>query len=147
MSFPSDSKVSGIKYFPCARSYCFKIPIVALEAVSLNCDNLKNLCPSENDQRVCMCVFATGNTLRWRTDRSGVFSAPGVSFFTSDPIGSVFTAMGFTAILTNNTAGQLTSNLIFTPNAVSTTGITVTCGNPTVPVSTTMGLAVTYAGI
>ena len=131
-------------------AYCsFHCTGVMLATVNLNCDDneLENLCPSQDrDQRICTCVFTTGSTLRWRTDRPGVFSAPGVSFFASDPVGSFFSAAGFTANLTNNNAGQLTSNLIFTPTAVSTTGITVSCENPTVPVSITANLTVTYAG-
>ena len=48
----------------------------------------------------------------------------------------------------NNTAGQLASSLIFTPTAVSTTNLTVSCENPYNPtISGTAILAITHAGI
>ena len=95
-----------------------------------------------------MCVVTTGDTLRWSTTQPGVFPAPdGVLFSSADPVGNSSAAMGFTANLTNNTEGQLTSILIFTPSAVSTTGLRVTCENPTTYEDNSKTLNVTYSGI
>ena len=75
---------------------------------------------------MCRCVVTSGDTLIWSTTQPGVFITP-ISFSSADPFGqlsSAVHAMGITANLTNKTEGQLTSILIFTPSAVSTTGLT-----------------------
>ena len=75
---------------------------------------------------MCTCVVS-GAVMRWRTGRIGVFDGPGVTFFGTDQLGSNDAEMGFTVILTNNSMGQLTSIMTYTPTAVSTTGLTVIC--------------------
>ena len=94
-----------------------------------------------------MCVVTFGDTLRWSTTQPGVFPAPGVSFSSANSVGHSSAAMGFTAVLTNNTEGQLTSILIFTPSVMSTTGLTVTCENPNTGEGRGKTLTVTYSGI
>ena len=81
---------------------------------------------------MCTCVV-TGNTIRWRTNRTGVFDGQGATFFGADPLGTNETEMGFTIILTDNSMGQRTSIMTYTPTAVSTTGLTVSCEDPTTP--------------
>ena len=111
--------------------------LTAYASVKLDCNGskLQGLCPSDNEQsRMCTCVVTSGDTLRWstadQTTQPDVLTAPSVSFFAADPVGCSFVAMGFIAVLTNNTEGQLTSILIFTPSTVSTMGLIVTCENP-----------------
>ena len=96
---------------------------------------------------MCTCVVTSGDTLTWLTTKPGVFPSPGVSFSSADPVGQSYAAMGFTAKLTNNTEGQLTSILIFTPSAVSTTGLKVYCENPNSGEELRNTLTVTYSGI
>lgn len=117
--------------------------------VTLDCDNLQNLCPGDNSQRTCTCVVTSGTVLRWQTNRTGVFSAPGSSLFASDPVGTTDTEMGFTVTLTNNNAGQLTSTMTFTPTDVTTTSpLRVICSNPIVPGASNITiLSVTYTGM
>ena len=103
---------------------------VHVAAASLVCDSLQDLCPGDNNQRMCTC-FVSGNAIRWRTNRTGVFDGLGATFFSADPLGTNETEMGFTVILTNNTMGHLTSIMTYTPTAVSTTGLTVSCEDPT----------------
>ena len=135
-----------------SKIFPFSSPTTATQAaLTLDCsvDKLKNLCPVDNEQRMCTCVLTSGNALRWETTRPGVFTSPGVSFFTADPVGTMVTSTsyGFIAIL-NNTAGHLASSLIFTPTAVSTTSLTVSCENPYNPTTSGIAiLAITYAGM
>ena len=96
---------------------------------------------------MCTCVVTTGDTLTWSTTQPGVFPDPGVSFFSTHPVGYSYVAKGFTANLTNNTEGELTSILIFTPSAVSCTGLTVNCKNPNTGEGGGKELTVTYSGV
>ena len=120
---------------------------VHVAATSLVCEDVQDLCPGDNNQRMCTCVVS-GNAMRWRTDRTGVFDGQGITFFGGDPLGSSQTEMGFTVILTNNSIGQLTSIMTYTPTVVSTTGLTVTCENPATPdtINTTFLAGVTNTG-
>ena len=99
---------------------------VHVAATSLVCEDVQDLCPGDNNQRMCTCVVS-GAVMRLRTDRPGVFDGSGVTFFGTDQLGSNDAEMGFTVILTNNSMGQLTSIMTYTPTVVSTTGLTVTC--------------------
>ena len=126
--------------------------ISAFASVKLDCNGnkLQGLCPSVNEQRMCTCV-TSGNTLRWSTTQAGVcFTAPSVSRFSSaDPVGrSAAHTMGITAVLTNNTEGQLTSILIFKPSVMSATGlkIKVSCENPSTGEGLGNTLTVAYSG-
>ena len=98
---------------------------------------------------MCTCVVTTGDRLKWLTTQPGVFTDLIVSFSSDDPVGhsAAVHTMGITAVLTNNTEGQLTSTLIFTPSAVSTTGLKVFCENPNTHDGLGNTLTVTYAGI
>ena len=98
---------------------------------------------------MCTCVVTSGDTLSWSTTQPGVcsccFQSPVVSFSSQDAVATARNiTMAITAELTNNTVGQLTSILIFTPSAVSTTGLTVTCENTYEGKGKT--LTVTYSG-
>ena len=132
--------------------YCVCTCIDTWSETTLICDPLQDLCPGDNEQRVCTCVITSAGSsnaaLNIHTNRSDVFSHPGVTFFPSSSVKTNKTAMGFTVILTNNTVGSLTANLIFTPDAVSTTEVmNYTCENPNVSSSSRSTiLAVTYAG-
>ena len=129
----------------------------AFASVNLICNDLelKGLCPSDNEPRMCTCVVTSGNTLRWLTSQPGCcFTAPSVSrslsFSSANKTGNSAEhtcIMGITAELTNNTEGHLTSILIFTPSAVSTTGLTVTCENPNTGEDEGKKLTVTYSGV
>ena len=110
----------------------------AFATVNLICDDrkLKGLCPSDNEQRICTCEVTTGDTLRWWATQPGVCcisaTVDSLSFSSANPVGN-FNAHtcinGITAELTNNTEGNLTSILKFTPSAVSTNGLKVICDN------------------
>ena len=123
----------------------------AFASVNLVCNDreLKGLCPSDNEPRMCTCVVSSGDTLRWSTKQPGVcFTAPDVSvFYSANPVdGNSFAhTIGITAEFINNTEGQLTSILTFSLSAVSTTGLTVTCGKTDEVHEKT--LTVTYSGI
>ena len=108
------------------------VNLVHVAATSLVCEDVQDLYPGDNDQRMCTCVVS-GSIIRWHTDRTGVFDGLGVTFFATNPLGTTETEMGFTVILTNNSMGHFTSIMTYTPTAVSTTGLTVTCDNPTTP--------------
>lgn len=111
---------------------------VHVAATSLVCEDVQDLCPDDNHQRMCTCVVS-GSIIRWRTDRTGVFDGQSVTFFAPlDPLGTSQTEMGFTVIITNNSVGQLTSIMTYTPAAVSTTGLTVTCEDPNTVGATNM---------
>ena len=110
---------------------------IHVTATSLVCEDVQDLCPGDNDQRMCTCVVS-GTIVRWRTDRTGVFDSAGATLFASDPLGTNSTSMGFTVILTDKSMGQLTSIMVYTPTAVSTTGLNVTCENPATPDTTNM---------
>ena len=132
--------------------YCVCTCIATWSETTLTCDPLQGLCPGDNEQRVCTCVITSAtntSALRLYTNQSGVFPPPaGVSFFPHDSVKTKRTDMGFTAILTNKTVGSLTVNLIFTPDAVSTTGLKITCENPSFSAvsNKTMAVMFTYAG-
>ena len=100
-----------------------------------------------------MCVVTTGDTLKWSATQPGVcFHAPddSLSFSSANPVGNPTAhkcVMGITAVLTNNTEGQLNSTLIFTPSAVSTNGLIVTCSSAGGIDEHRKTLNVTYSGI
>ena len=125
--------------FPCVKMVC-------------NVSDFQGLCPSDNKPRMCTCVVTTGDRLIWSTTlQPGVCSpAPSISFSSADPIEHSSAVMGFTAELTNNTEGQLTSILIFTPSAVLASGIeSVYCNNGNTADCDEQGktLTVAYSGI
>ena len=97
----------------------------ALAVITLVCDSVQNLCPDDNELRRCTCI-STGSVLRWRSSDDQFFQ-DGIAFDTSLAVGTNGTRNGFTAILTNNTAGHLTSTIVFTPSAVGSTGVVLTC--------------------
>ena len=134
--------------------------LAAFASVNLTCNDLelKRLCPSDNEQRMCTCEVTVGNTLRW----SARYTQPGVCtcckvpaddsilFSSANPVGNSTAhpcIMGITAELTNNTEGQLNSFLNFTPSAVLTNGLTVTCENPNTGEDEGKKLTVTYSGL
>ena len=127
----------------------------AIASVNLICNDreLKGLCPSDNEQRMCTCVVAAGDTLRWSATQPRVcVPAPkdSLSFSSANPVGNPTAhecIMGITAVLTNNTEGQLNSTLIFTPSAVSTNGLIVTCSSAGDIDEHKKTLNVTYSGI
>lgn len=101
-----------------------------LATVMLECDNLQNLCPSEiHDERMCECIVTNGKSLRWKTNRTDVFSGTGTSYHVNinDP---PVCMGGFCVRLTNNTSGELTSVMNFTSSNVNTSGLLVTCEAP-----------------
>ena len=58
----------------------------AFASVNLICNDreLKGLCPSDNEPRMCTCVVTSGDTPRWSTTQPGVcFTAPGDSLYHS----------------------------------------------------------------
>ena len=120
---------------------------VHVAATSLVCEDVQDLCPGDHVQRMCTCVVS-GTIMRWRTDRTGVFDSAGAALFGTDPLGTSVTSMGFTVILTDNSMGQLTSIMTYTPAAVSTTGLNVTCFDPNPDGGTNMSFlaGVTNAG-
>ena len=118
-------------------------PEFAQAAVTLVCDSLV-VCPGDDEQRICTCTSDV--LLRWTTNRTGVFDGSGISFFPATPVGSSATAMGFVVNLTSNTNGVLTSVMTFTPTAVSSSGIAVTCDDPFSSAAETENLAVTLPG-
>ena len=115
-------------------SLIFSAKLRLTAANSVVCDSLQDLCPYDNSLRMCTCVITTGNGVRWRTSRTGVFNGEAdANFLSGFSVGANTSANGFTAIFTNNTVGHLTSILTFTPNIVSTAAFTVTCDDPSVP--------------
>ena len=115
----------------------------ALAAITLVCDSVQNLCPGDNELRRCTCI-STGLNLRWRSSDEQFFEN-GIAFDTSLAVGTNGTRNGFTVILTNNSAGHLTSIMVFTPSAVSNAGVVITC-EESGSQSTTASLNVTDAG-
>ena len=114
-----------------------------MSRVRLTCHiGLDQVCPDDTLQ--CTCT-STGPVLTWRTSQNGVFNGTGIEFSLRDPVGTSFTNMGFTVTLIKIANGNLTSIMTFTPTAVSSSGITVTCKVPSL--ITTTSLAVTSAGI
>ena len=98
----------------------------AQAVIILVCESLV-VCPGDDQQRRCFC-FSTLN-LTWTTNRTGVFDGSGITFGPANPVDSSATAMGFVVNLTSNINGLLISIMTFTPTAVSSSGLAVTCAN------------------
>ena len=105
--------------------------------ITLQCDSLQQLCPGDNQPRMCVCNI-TGNLLIWRTSTSGSVAA-----FTPNTIFSQ-SKRGFTAVLTQRANGTSVSTLTFNPSIVGPNGVDVTCEGRNNHMTTS--IAVTSAG-
>ena len=116
-------------------------PIVAVSVITLQCDSLQQLCPNDDQPRMCVCN-STGNVLVWSTSVTGTVAA----FLSSASAGTNETEGGFTAVLTERANGVSVSTLTFNPSnvrATGTLGVEVTCEGSSVM---TDNIAVTSAG-
>lgn len=120
---------------------------VAEAAISLECESLQQLCPGDNKERTCTCT-STASSLKWTTNPPLFFNGTGIAFDSSHTVNTTASQNGFTARLTDNTAGQLTSVMTFTPSAVSNMGtVFVICEVSGTPGTEVMrNVSLTYAG-
>ena len=87
-------------------------------------------------------------SLKWTTNPPFFFNSTGVAFDSSHTVNTTASQNGFTARLTDNKAGQLTSVMTFTPSAVSNEGtFFVICDVFNAPGTEVMrNVSLTYAG-
>ena len=105
-----------------------------LVSVTLECDNLLQLCPHSSPLRICTCT-STGSAVRWRTNLNGVFNDTGSVIL---PLNSTMhTAKEFTVLLDNYTPDNITSVLTYTYSFEQPDGvIDISCDDPSVPGTT-----------
>ena len=94
---------------------CYVNISLHLASVALDCENLHQLCPYSSAQRICTCTV-TGSAVRWRTNLNGVFST--IAGVVLNTLSDMYTAMGFTVMLTNAATNNLTSIMTYTPSSV-----------------------------
>ena len=119
-------------------------PTVAVSVITLECDSLHQLCPNDDQPRMCVCN-STGPTLVWDTSISGA-----ISFGAPEMAGATGSAGEFTAVLTERANGMSSSTLTFNPSTARAAAgpVTVTCDDiaSLVTVINTTNITVTSAG-
>ena len=88
--------------------------------ITLECDSLQQLCPNDDQPRMCVCNV-TGLTLVWKT-ASITGSSFIVAFGPSSTVGANGSDNGFSGILTEKANGVFVSTLTFKPSSVRIAG-------------------------
>ena len=114
--------------------------------ITLECDRLQQLCPNDDQQRMCVCSV-TGLTLAWKTT-SITGSSFIVAFGASSTVGANGSDNGFSGILTEKANGVFVSTLTFNLLIAGKGGVDVTCEDfaSVNGDSSTTNIAVTPAG-